>query len=230
MILAVLQARMSSTRLPGKVMKPVLGAPMIGRQLERLGRCRTLDRIVVATSHHPSDDPLAAYVEGLGLRVFRGSLPDVLGRFRGASVAYGAVDHVVRLTADCPLVEPSVVDDCVRLHLESGADYTSNTQVRTYPVGLDVEVVTNAGLAEAAKEARDAYEREHVTPFFYRNPDRYRIAQLTQARDLSELRWTVDTPEDFEFVSQVYYRLYPSNPRFGQEDVLGLPIERRRAA
>lgn len=228
MILAVLQARMSSSRLPGKVMKPILGQPMIGRQIERLRRCEAIDRLVVATSLDRSDDPLAAYCDELGVKVFRGSLADVLGRFQGAALVCGGAEHVVRLTADCPLAEPGVIDACVRLHLATGADYTSNTLERTYPDGLDVEVMRASALAEAAREADDAYEREHVTPFLYRRPERYRIAQLRQTRNLSDLRWTVDTTEDLAFVEQVFEAL--GEGPFGQEAVAALPFERRAAA
>ncbi|MBC6983664.1 cytidylyltransferase domain-containing protein [Caulobacter sp. 17J80-11] len=226
MILAVLQARTSSTRLPGKVLRPLLGEPMIGRHLERLARCTTLDRLVVATSVDASDDPLAAYCESKGVVVFRGALEDVLGRFGAAVAAQGSVEHVVRLTADCPLADPAVIDACVRLHLERGADYTSNTLERTYPDGLDVEVVTANALAQAVDEATEPFEREHVTPFFYRRPDRFRIVQMTQDRDLADRRWTVDTAEDFAFVEQVYAALFEADPGFGQDAVLALPFER----
>ena len=227
MILAVLQARMSSSRLPGKVMKPILGQPMIGRQLERLRRAETLDRLLVATSLDDSDDPLADYCDGLGVKVFRGSLSDVLGRFQGAALMCGGVQHVVRLTADCTLAEPGVIDACVRLHLATGADYTSNTIERSYPDGLDVEVMRAEALADAAREADDPYEREHVTPFLYRRPERYRIAQLRQTRNLSDLRWTVDTAEDFAFIESVFATL--GEGPFGQEAVAALPFERRAA-
>lgn len=229
MIVAILQARMSSSRLPGKVMKPILGMPMIGRQIERLNRCDSLDRLVVATSKDPSDDVLAAYAERLGVRVFRGSLDDVLGRFQGAALANGPCTHVVRLTADCPLADPGVIDACVWRHIETGADYTSNTIERSYPDGLDVEVMTIDALKTMHREAKGPYEREHVTPFLYRHPERFKIAQLVQSAPLADRRWTVDTPEDFEFVSRVFYMLYPTNPRFEQVDVLALSIERLAA-
>ena len=228
MIVAILQARMTSSRLPGKVMKPILGMPMIGRHIERLSRCDSLDRIVCSTSKDPSDDGLATYGEGLGVRVFRGSLDDVLGRFQGAATVYGA-EHVVRLTADCPLADPTVIDACVWRHIETGADYTSNTLERSYPDGLDVEVMTAAALRTMSAEARDPYEREHVTPFLYRHPERFSIAQLVQSAPLGDHRWTVDTPDDFEFVSRVFYMLYPTNPRFEQADILALSIRRMAA-
>jgi spore coat polysaccharide biosynthesis protein SpsF len=156
--------------------------------------------------------------------VFRGPLNDVLGRYVGAAIAHGLEGQVVRLTADCPLADPDLVDAVVRLHLETGADFTSNDQHRTYPRGLDVEVFNVEGLLSAGREALDPYEREHVTPFFYRNPQRFRLAELTQARDDSALRWTVDTPEDFAFVERVYEALYPINPRFTSDDVRALPF------
>ena len=219
MILAILQARMSSTRLPGKVMRPLLGVPMIGRQIERLQRCKRVDNLVVATSSNTEDDGLTSYVAGLGLEVHRGSLDDVLGRFRGAMEKWPAT-HVVRLTADCPLADWVVIDDCIRLHEDEGADYTSNAIVRTFPKGLDVEVISVGALEAAASEAREPPEREHVTPFIRERPDRFRLACLTQPRDLGDLWWTVDRPEDFAFVEGVYRALYPLNPAFTSEDIL----------
>lgn len=227
MILAILQARMSSTRLPGKVMRPLAGEPMIGRQIERLRRAASLDRLVVATSTGGEDDALAVYCEGLGAPVFRGALDDVLGRFAAAVERFGPADAVVRLTADCPLADPDVVDEVVRTHLADGADYTSNVLPnRTFPKGLDVEAVRTASLMAAAREAADPYEREHVTPFLYRRPERFRIASVERSPSLAHLWWTVDTPEDYAFVSKVYDALYAANPTFTSEDVLRLTSER----
>jgi spore coat polysaccharide biosynthesis protein SpsF len=221
--LAILQARMSSTRLPGKVLAPVLGEPMIGRQLERLARAERLDRVVVATSIDPSDDPLAAWCEGRGQTVFRGSLDDVLDRFHGAMALAPDADTIVRLTADCPLADPQVIDAVIAHHLSAGADYTSNTPaVRTYPHGLDAEVMRREALETAWREAREPYEREHVTPFIYRNPQRFRIESLSRQPSLAHLRWTVDFPADLAFVRGVYARLYPQNPAFTSDDVAAL--------
>jgi spore coat polysaccharide biosynthesis protein SpsF len=211
---------MSSTRLPGKVMADLVGAPMIGRQIERLRRARRIDRVVLATSVDASDDPLAAHVAGLGVGVHRGSLDDVLGRYVGALQAFGPADHVVRLTGDCPLADPEVIDATLALHLEQGTDYAANTPAhRTFPKGLDVEVVRAERLLQAGRESSDPYEREHVTPFFYRHPERFPQAFFSQAAEEGELRWTVDRPDDLEFVRAVYEALYPTKPDFTSDDV-----------
>lgn len=221
-ILTILQARMTSSRLPGKVMRPVLGEPMMGRQIERLRRSRLIGKLVVATSTDPSDDVVADYCATLDVPVHRGPLQDVLGRYAGALAAFGPADHVVRLTADCPLADWNIIDQCIELHLSSGADYTSNTVDRTYAKGLDVEVCRAELLAKIAGLTDDPYDREHVTPYFYRNPDRFRIAQLVQDAQDAELRWTVDTPEDFAFTTAVYEALYPTNPAFTSADIAAL--------
>lgn len=223
MIVALLQARMSSARLPGKVMAPLVGEPMIVRQLERLRRARTLTKIVVATSREASDDPLAQHLQLRGQLVYRGALDDVLGRMAQGVRQHtpgGACTHVVRLTADCPLADPEVIDEAVRLALNSRAAYTSNCERRTYPQGLDVEVVTADALFTAAAEADDPYEREHVTPFIRRRAERFPQAHLTQPQDRSALRWTVDTPQDLAFVRRVYDALFPVDPTFTTQDVL----------
>jgi spore coat polysaccharide biosynthesis protein SpsF len=222
-ILTILQARMSSTRLPGKVLKPVLGEPMMARQIERLRRSRRRGDLCVATSTDGLDDVVEAAAAKLGCLTHRGPLADVLARYAGALQAHGPADHVVRVTADCPLTDWRVIDQVVDLHLESGADYTSNTVERTYPKGLDVEIVKAPLLLAAAEEGQDPYEREHVTPFFYRRPERFRIRQLTQAVDQNLWRWTVDTPADFTFTASVYEALYRDKPAFLSEDIEALP-------
>lgn len=215
---------MSSTRLPGKVLRPVLGEPMISRQVERLARCTRIDQLVVATSDRPDDDILAAHVDSLGLPVFRGSLNDVLDRFHGALTAFGPADTMVRMTADCPLADPVLIDRVIAAHLDSGADYTSNTPpVRTFPHGLDVEVMAASVLDAAWREAVDPYEREHVTPFIYRRPERFTLGYVSDAPSLAHLRWTVDTPQDLDFVRHVYETLYPASPAFTSADVAALP-------
>jgi spore coat polysaccharide biosynthesis protein SpsF len=221
---------MTSSRLPGKVMAPVLGEPMIGRQAERLRRAKRIDKLVVATSVDSSDDPLGAYCESLGLAVFRGSLNDVLERFRGALAQHPQALAVVRLTADCPLADPALIDQVIEHHHRAGADYTSNTLgERTYPHGLDTEVIRPSALVEAADRASDPYEREHVTPYIYRRPETYRLAGVSRAPSLAHLRWTVDFPEDLAFVRDVYARLYPLDPQFDTDAIAALSINSAEA-
>ena len=219
MILAVLQARMSSTRLPGKVMAEVAGAPMILRQIERLRRSRRLDGVLVATSTDPSDDGLAAMLVLHDIPVHRGPLDDVLARYEGALAAHPA-EIVARLTADCPLADPEAVDAVIDLLIAGGLDYAANTPAhRTYPKGLDVEVMRADGLLRAAREAVDPYEREHVTPYLYRHPELFAQDFISQAADEGEVRWTVDRPDDLAFVRDVYAALYPAKPAFTSDDV-----------
>lgn len=225
MILAILQARMSSTRMPGKVMAPVLGEPMIWRQIERVRRARHVSKLVVATTTETSDDALAAFLLGRGCSVHRGDLEDVLGRYADTARAC-APSHIVRLKADCPLTDPQVIDAGVTLALQSGAAYVSNCEVRTYPHGMDVEVIEAQALTAAAREAIDPEDRAHVTSYIRRFPLRFHQAQLTHRRDLSAYRWSVDRPEDFAFVREVFRRLYPENPDFGVQEVAEL-IESR---
>lgn len=219
----VVQARMTSTRLPGKILLEVLGKPLLEYQIERLRRVRNADAIVIATTTNNTDEPVVALGDRLSIPVYRGSEHDVLGRYHGAALARGA-DLVVRITSDCPLIDPCVVDQVLGFYLqnEGAYDYVSNTLQRTYPAGMDTEVFPFAVLDEACREALDAAEREHVTPFIYRRHGRYRIGQVTGDSDNSRHRWTVDTPEDFELVRRVIAALYPAHPNFSLGEVLQL--------
>lgn len=220
MILAILQARTTSSRLPGKVLLPLAGAPMILRQIERVRRARGIDRLVVATSDEASDDALARALAGAGVATHRGPLDDVLARFVGALEAFGPADHVVRLTADCPLADPQVIDAVIARVVEDGADYGSNTPPqRTYPKGLDVEAMTAGALQAAAARAATPEEHEHVTWGLHRHPALYRQVFVSQQADEGEVRWTVDYPDDYAFVGAVYDALYAINPAFTSEDV-----------
>jgi spore coat polysaccharide biosynthesis protein SpsF len=221
MILAILQARASSTRLPGKVLKPILGRPMLALQIERVGRSRRIDKLLVATSLDTSDDPIAALCRESGVSCFRGSLDDVLDRFYQAAAELKPAS-VVRLTGDCPLADPVVIDQLIQLHIARRDDYTSNTLTRTFPDGLDAEVMRFACLETAWREAALPSEREHVTPFIYHHSQRFKLGGLNQADDLSHWRWVVDEPADFAFISRIYEALYPTNPAFTTADVLKL--------
>lgn len=220
-VIAILQARTSSTRLPGKVLRPILGRPMLARQIDRVAAARTLDRIVVATSTAPDDDAIAALCDSIDIACFRGALDDVLGRFDACAEAFPA-DHVVRLTGDCPLIDPVVIDRVVAAHLQGGADYTSNVRPPTWPDGLDVEVMRRAVLAAAAAETRRPSDREHVTSFIADHPDRFALRNIVADEDRSGLRLTVDELRDFELVAQIFGMLFPSRPDFSIDDVLAL--------
>jgi spore coat polysaccharide biosynthesis protein SpsF len=229
MTVAVLQARMSSSRLPGKVMKPILGRPMIELQIERVRRSKRLSDVVVATSVDASDDPLADFLTGIGVRVVRGPLDDVLGRFIAVIDALNLAGDMVRLTADCPLADPDVLDACIALRAGGGFDYASNGRRRTYPRGLDVEVFSVEALRRADRETQAPYDREHVTPWLYRPGTPFTQGELVQARDESDLRWTVDYPADFDFVRRVYETLSPQKPDFTSDDIRALPFSWRES-
>ena len=220
-VLAILQARVSSTRLAGKVLKQLLGKPMLIRQIERVRRSSLIDKLVVATSLDPTDDALVNVLSNAGITHFRGSLEDVLERFYQAAKPYEP-EHVVRLTGDCPLADPPLIDEAINAHLVSGADYTSTALNPTYPDGLDVEVIRFCALERAWRECCLPSEREHVTPYIYHHPELFRLKSVEQADNMSSLRWTVDEPEDFAFVERVYSELYPVNPAFTKDDVLAL--------
>ena len=219
----VVQARMGASRLPGKVLKPILGRPMLAYQIERLRRCTTASRLVIATTDKPADDVVAAFCTREGVAFVRGSESDVLARYHAAIGAFPA-QAVVRVTADCPLLDPELVDEVIGVYAAAAGryDYVSNMLEKTYPYGMAVEVMSAKALDEAHREAKDPAEREHVTPFIYRRPERYRLKSLTTTPDLSRHRWTVDTPEDFELVSRILGELYARKPRFGMADVLAL--------
>lgn len=219
----LVQARMSSQRLPGKVVLPFAGEPAIVRMMERVARCHEAQHQLVVTSTHQTDDTLAHLCAARGCEVFRGSLEDVLGRFAEACPA--DVDVVVRLTGDCPLVDPGLVDAHVRAFRQAGPglDYLSNAVERTFPDGLDVEVFTRAALEEAARAATEPRDREHVTPWIIRNTRR---GAFTQAIDLAALRWTLDTEDDYTNISAVYEALWPSRPDFDRFDVYRLLVAR----
>lgn len=225
MALAILQVRTGCTRMPGREMAPMLGEPMIWRQLERIRGARLVDKVVVATSPAAGDDALAAFLVGRGVSVYRGELRDVLDRFSSCASTWSAA-HVVRLKADSPLTDPRVIDAALALAMESGAAYASNMAPRTYPQGLEVEVITAEALALAAREASAPDERGHVAEFIRRRPERFPQVHLTRNPDLSALRWGVEGPEDFAFVRAVFQKLHPIDPAFAVEDVLELLDER----
>ncbi len=223
MILCIVQARSSSSRLPGKVLKPILGKPMILHELERLRRSKRIDKIVLATSQDDSDNILARIVAESGVEVHRGSLDDVLDRYYQCAKPYQP-DHVVRITGDCPVIDWRIVDEVIEKHLEEGNDYTSLSE--EYPDGLDTEVVRFLALEQAWKEARLLSEREHVTLYIRNHAKEFQCGKMTCPQNLNQMRWTVDEPQDFEFIWQVYEELYSSNEDFAMQEILRL-LEKR---
>ena len=218
---AILQARMSSTRLPGKVLKPILGRPMIALLIERLRRCRRIDRLIVATSTRPDDAAIVDLCKRIGVDVFAGDLENVLDRFYQTARHYHA-EHIVRLTGDCPLNDPELIDALIEFYFQQDCDYASNSRPPTLPDGLDAEIFRFQALEKTWREATDPYHLEHVTPFIVSQPARFDLDNYSYEEDYSHLRWTVDEPEDFRFVEQVYKTLYPVNPCFGMKDVLAM--------
>ena len=224
---AIIQGRMTSSRLPGKILIDIAGEPMLMRVVERTRKAHMIDQVVFATTIDPSDDPVEVFCARRGVPCFRGSLPDVLDRFYQAARIFHA-DTIVRLTADCPLIDPGLIDETVDLFHRSGADFAANRLPppfkRTYPIGLDCEVCSFAALERAWKEASAPHDREHVMPYLYEVAGRFKVAILNYPRDYGSQRWTVDTAQDLELVRQLYARL-SGRPDFTWLDVLAL-IER----
>ena len=230
---------MSSSRLPGKVLQDIAGGPMLARVVTRTSRAKSVDQTLVATTTAASDDPVAACCESMGISYTRGSLQDVLDRYYQAASQTKA-DVLVRITSDCPVIDPTLIDDCVSTLLEGSFDFTCNRLpppfTRTYPIGLDTEVCTFTALEKAWVEATETFHREHVMPFIYEgvklsaisdqlsegtSQRGFRIAQLHHDPDYGHMRWTVDTPEDLEFMRQVFAR-FDGRDDFTWQDILKL--------
>ena len=217
--IAIIQARMGSTRLPGKVLKPLAGDTVLGHVVRRVREAKRLNGVCIATTESPADAPIVAECRRLGVECFRGSEPDVLARYHGAAQAIKA-DVIVRVTSDCPLFDGALLDKMLaEFGAANGLDYLSNVQVRRFPRGLDAEIFTFPALERAHREAAHFHEREHVTPYFYQNPELFRLRSFENKEDLSAHRWTLDTPEDWQFVEAVYAAL---GPRFTTADVMNL--------
>lgn len=222
-VVIIVQARMTSTRLPGKILKNVLGKPLLEFQVERLRRVKLADEIVIATTTNNTDQPIINLCEKLHMPYFRGSEDDVLSRYYGAAELHKA-DVVVRVTSDCPVIDPQVIDKVIQFYLDhyTEYDYVSNCLRRTYPRGMDTEVFSFHALREAFLKATAQPDREHVAPFIHMNPQRFRLASVVYFEDQSCHRWTVDTPEDFELIRRIIEALYPHTPQFTLEDCLNL--------
>lgn len=220
--IAIMQARMGSTRLPGKVLVPIAGKPLLEHIIDRVKRSQAIDKIVVATTVKKQDKPIIAIAQKCNVDSFIGSEKDVLDRFCQAAKKYRA-GTIVRTTADNPFVDPEVIDKVVGYYLKhkKSVDYVSNTIKPTYPEGLDVEVFSSGALEKAWREAKRPSEREHVTPYIWNHPERFRLANIENDEDLSHLRWTLDTEADLRFAREIYARLYHGQV-FLMKDILAL--------
>lgn len=225
LICAIVQARIGSTRLPGKIFKELEGKPILWHVVNRLSHSRKIKNIIVATTVLPEDDLTEEFCEENKIDCFRGSSEDVLARYYQAAIDY-EVDTIVRVTSDCPIIDPIIIDKMVDkyLHLKKNkpVDYLSNTIKRTFPRGLDAEIFSFDALAEAFRYANEKYEREHVTPYIYQHPDIFNIVNYENNSDYSFHRWTVDTAEDYELIKQIYRNLYKPNELFYFKEVLEL--------
>lgn len=216
--LLIIQARTGSNRLPNKVLKELCGKPMLEHIIERVKICQNVGHIIVATTVKDNDAAIVALCEKMGIECYRGSEEDVLDRYYQAACAHKP-DNVVRVTADCPLIDSALIDDIIAIHINGDYDYTSNTLVETYPDGLDVEVFKYSALEKAWKEAALASEREHVTPYI-KFKGEFKRHSVERSPSLAEKRWTVDTDKDFKVVSQIYNALYMDKQYFGTEEIL----------
>jgi spore coat polysaccharide biosynthesis protein SpsF len=219
-VVAIIQARMGSTRLPGKVLKDLGGESVLSRVVRRSQRAKLIDEIIVATTTEPQDEQIVSESERLGVSVFCGQEQDVLDRYYQAAMKFKA-DAIVRITSDCPLVDPEVIDKIIGSYLSAKVDYASNILDRTYPTGLDVEAIGMNALARAWKEANESFQRVHVTPYIYQNPNLFVLRSVVGDKDYSAYRWTVDTREDLEFARTMYDRLGNRNT-FSWRDALGV--------
>ena len=220
-VTAIIQARMASTRLPRKVMKEVLERPLLSYLIERVRCCKGIKNIILATTVNSEDDIIAMFGSNKGIDVFRGSENNVLERYYKAATRFGA-RHIMRITADCPLIDPELLDKLIEYYFSQNYDYASNAVAPTLPDGLDAEIFTFKALNYAFHYAVLPSELEHVTPYICNHPEIFKIGSWLYQEDLSQLRWTVDEPEDFEFVRQVIEMLYPVNRNFRMNDVLEL--------
>lgn len=217
----IVQARMGSTRLPGKSMREVLGKPLLGYVLDRLNRAELADKVIVATSDLPRDQVIFDYCHERNVPCFRGGESDVLDRYYQAARQFKA-ETIVRITGDCPLIDPEIVDRVIAKYSEGNYDYASNVFHRHYPRGLDTEVFSYKTLHQAWRDTSDPHDREHVTTYIWQHPDLFRIGSVVNDRDLSNHHWAVDTPQDFTLITRIIETLAPTHPNFTMNDILNI--------
>ncbi|QKE72321.1 glycosyltransferase family protein [Arthrobacter citreus] len=221
-VVAIIQARMGSTRLPGKVLLKVLNKPLLAYQIERVKRAKLIDEIIVATTTNEIDLEIVNFCEFMSISCYRGSEDDVLSRYFEAASLYNA-DLIVRLTSDCPLIDPTIIDTVINEFILNmhHIDYASNTVQRSFPIGMDIEVMSFSLLKTINQLQLPESYREHVTPFIYRS-QKYTNRQIVQKVNKSHIRLTVDTPEDFKLISTIIEEIYPINPFFTLQDLYNL--------
>lgn len=220
-IVAIVQARLGSTRLPQKVLIPIQGKTVLEHIIDRVKQSKLIQCVVVATTTHLNDNVIEEHCRNIQVTCFRGDEDNVLDRFFQCASSYKA-DIIVRVTADDPFKDPEIIDRAINLLIDGGYDYVSNTVIPTYPEGIDIEIFTMNALVKAYKEATLLSEKEHVTPYIWKNTDKFRSCNFTYKENLSHLRWTLDKPDDLLFVQAVYQELYRKNEVFLMSDILKL--------
>lgn len=220
-VVAIIQARMGSTRLPGKILKEIQNKPLLEYQVERVRKSKLINTIVIATTTQEIDQPVVELCERLSIDYYRGSEDDVLLRYYEAAQQFNA-DTIVRLTSDCPIIDPIVIDNVIDYYRDGNFDYVSNVVDRLYPRGMDTEVFSIDALTTACNNATEYSHREHVTPFIYLQPSAFSIGSYSYSQNKSNHRWTVDTIEDFVLIKNIIEVLYPINSNFTLEDTLRL--------
>lgn len=213
--------RIGSTRLQKKMLKSIVGKPMLWHFMNRVKKAKLIDEIIIATTTKDEDDAIVKLANDNGLKYYRGSTDDVLDRFYQTATKF-KVESIVRVTPDCPLIDPEVVDKVIKYFLDGDFDYVSNIVKRTYPDGFDTEVFSYGALKKAWNKARLASEKEHVTPYIWKHPEMFRIGSVEHERDLSHMRWCVDTDRDLKFVREIYKRLHKEGRIFLMKDILEL--------
>jgi len=218
-IIAIIQARTASTRLPGKVLKIIEGKTVLEHVINRVRAAKNIDDMVVATTVKKEDLEIVKLCASLGISVFCGSEDDVLDRYYQTAKLFKA-GHIVRITSDCPLIDPQIIEEVIELYFQKKADYASNTMPETFPDGLDTEVFSYKTLKKAWKNAKLSSEREHVTPYIRKYPNIFKIVNLKCEYNLNDKRWTLDEPEDFKFIKIIYKNLYSEDSLFGMIKIL----------
>ena len=222
-IVAIVQARMGSTRLPGKILLDIEGKPMLWHVVNRLSYSKLINEIVIATTNDKKDDETANFCKDNRSYCYRGNQEDVLDRYYQAAKIHSA-DIVIRITSDCPLIDPAITDEVASYYLDNqeNVDYVSNTIKRTYPRGMGTEVISFKALEKCWQEAKKKHQREHVTPYIYEHPEIFNLSNIENKRDLSDLRLTVDEEKDLELIRKIYAKLYKESDIFFMEDIIKL--------